>query len=200
MTGKKDFRNTFLTFNLNLLTTKMSVIDFIIGIPILWFGYRGFKKGFISELAMLAALLLGTYAAINFSALLGEKIGIEGEYKALIAFVITFLIVLVLTFILGKWIEKLLESVKLGFVNKFLGFILGAFKTVLVISIAFYSINQFDESKSLIKEDTREKSWLYAPVEKVAPFVFSTLEKLDIKGRYNQLDAAVKEKVEGLAE
>ena len=176
----------------------MSVIDFIIGIPILWFGYRGFKKGFISELAMLAALLLGTYVAINFSAMLGEKIGIEGEYKALITFVITFLIILVLVFLLGKWIEKLTESIKLGFINKLLGFVFGAFKVTLVISIVFYFINQFDKSQSLIGEETRQKSWFYNPVEKTAPFIFETLEKLDIKKEYDKFDSIIKEKVNKL--
>ena len=176
----------------------MSVIDFIIGIPILWFGYRGFKKGFISELAMLAALLLGTYAAINFSAMLGEKIGIEGEYKALIAFVITFLIVLVLMFVVGKWVEKLLEKVKLGFINQLLGFLLGAFKMALIISITFYFINQFDKSKTLIGEETRQKSWFYKPVEKITPFIFTTLEKLDVKKEYDKLDSFIKEKVDKL--
>ena len=176
----------------------MSVIDFIIGIPILWFGYRGFKKGFILELAMLAALLLGTYAAINFSALLGEKIGIEGEHKALTAFVITFLIVLVLMFLIGKWVEKILDTVKFGFINQLLGFILGAFKTILIISIIFYFINQFDESKSLIKEETRQKSWFYRPVEKVAPYLFNTLEKLNVKKEYDKFDSFIKDKVEKL--
>ena len=45
----------------------MNFIDIILIIPIIWFIYKGFKKGFIIEIASLIALFLGIYVAIHFS-------------------------------------------------------------------------------------------------------------------------------------
>ena len=45
----------------------MNWLDIVLAIPLLWFLYRGFRNGLIIELASLAALILGIYAALHFS-------------------------------------------------------------------------------------------------------------------------------------
>ncbi len=42
----------------------MNWLDIGIAVPLVWGAYVGFKKGLVIELASLAALILGIYAAI----------------------------------------------------------------------------------------------------------------------------------------
>ena len=45
----------------------MNILDIILLIPIAWFAYRGFTRGFIIELVSLIALVAGIFLAIHFS-------------------------------------------------------------------------------------------------------------------------------------
>ena len=45
----------------------MNYLDIIIIIPLIWGAYKGFRKGFIIEIASLIALILGIWGGINFS-------------------------------------------------------------------------------------------------------------------------------------
>jgi len=70
----------------------MNFLDVLLGIPLLWFTYKGFTKGFVIELATLVALLLGIYAAIHFSEQVGvfiaDKISIRKGYITMLSFTI----------------------------------------------------------------------------------------------------------------
>ena len=46
---------------------SINLLDIILLIPLLWFGYNGYKKGLIIEIASLAAFILGLYFAFYFS-------------------------------------------------------------------------------------------------------------------------------------
>jgi membrane protein required for colicin V production len=48
----------------------MNVIDIILIIPILWFGYQGFTKGMVISMATLLALGIGIWAGLQFSDLI----------------------------------------------------------------------------------------------------------------------------------
>ena len=76
----------------------MNYLDIILIIPIIWFTYKSFSKGFIIEIATLVALILGIYAAIHFSYfasdLITENLEIGEKYLSLTSFTLTFLIVI----------------------------------------------------------------------------------------------------------
>ena len=52
----------------------MEIIDLIILIPLIYGGWKGFKKGFVMELFTILALLVGLYAAFHFSDKITEMI------------------------------------------------------------------------------------------------------------------------------
>ena len=45
----------------------MNGFDILIAIILVWTAYKGFSKGFVSQAAAFAALLLGIFGAIKFS-------------------------------------------------------------------------------------------------------------------------------------
>ena len=78
---------------------SINYLDLIIAIPLLWFGYKGFKNGFIVEAASLAALLLGVFGAYRFSGItadfLTNSMGLTSEYIGIISFAVTFIVIVI---------------------------------------------------------------------------------------------------------
>lgn len=168
----------------------MSWLDIVLAIPLLWFTYKGFKNGFIIELASLAALVLGIYLAMHFSfyteEYLRDNFEIAENYLYIVSFAITFIIVALLVFIAGKIIHKLVSIIALGFLNRLLGGIFGLLKTAIVLSVILYFMNGFDTNSSIIKPEVKDDSYLYDPIESIVPLI---IPRLDL----DELDFPVKE-------
>lgn len=160
----------------------MNYIDIILIIPIIWFAYQGFKRGLIVELASLVALVLGIYAALYFSEyaayFLTNSLGLETEYLSIISFILTFIVVVVLVYFIGKILEKLVNMVALGFLNKMAGAVFGVLKAAVLLSIIILIINHFNDK--FISKEKKEGSYLFAPVAGIAPLLWKNLEEMDI--------------------
>ena len=100
----------------------MNGIDIIIILPIIFFAWRGFKKGLIIEIFTLLALLVGIYIGINFSDFIADvlrkNVGMTSEYVPVIAFTITFLGVGAMVYFAGVMLEKAVNLAALKMVNK----------------------------------------------------------------------------------
>lgn len=160
----------------------MNIIDIVILIPFAWFAYQGFKKGLIIGVASLAALIIGIYAALYFSGIvagfLTEELNIKTDYLPIISFIVTFIGVVILVHFLGKLLEKLINMVALGFLNKLTGAVFGVLKAAIFLSVLILIINHFDGK--LISEEKRESSFLYDPVSEIAPFLWKKFQDLEI--------------------
>ena len=154
----------------------MNYLDFIILIPALWFGYKGFTHGLIRELAGLAALVLGIYAAFVFSDMVEKWINYPNIPKELY-FAITFIVVLIAVFLLGRLMEKIIKLVIPEFVNNLLGALFGVAKVMVVFSVIFFFIHSVDSKQVILKEQTVEKSFTYKYVEPIAPYLKGWYEK-----------------------
>ncbi len=162
---------------------NINLLDLILLIPLLLFAYNGFKKGIIIEITTLAALILGIYAALFFSGftagMLTSSFNISREYLNIIAFVVTFIVVLILVMIVGRLLEKVVNLLMLGIINKLAGAVFGILKGALLLSILIFLINYFDVNASIIKKEARTQSVLYKSIEPVAPWIYNkfNLEK-----------------------
>lgn len=150
-------------------------LDIIIGIILIIFGIAGLRKGFIIEIASLLALFLGIYGAMTLSDFTAEQlvkfINIKQEYLNTIAFIVTFIILVILINLLGKLLSKVAESISLGGFDKIGGFLFGALKGVLLVSLLIMVLNAFHLS-GIIKQESKEQSLLYPYVEKTVPYVY----------------------------
>jgi membrane protein required for colicin V production len=167
----------------------MNFLDILFIIFIVWFAYQGFKRGFIIELASLAALVLGIYAALHFSDyaadILINNFDMGPKYVPLTAFIITFVVVIIVVFFIGKILEKLVNMVALGFLNKMAGLFFGILKAAVLISIVLLIINHFNDK--LISKEKQKNSFLYAPISAIAPFLWQRLE--DFKLHDSRMDS-----------
>jgi len=175
----------------------MNFIDIIIVIPILWFGFKGFRKGFIVEIASLAALMLGIWGGIHFSNFIAEYITkwftIKSDYVPLISFSVTFLLIVILVFLIAKLVEKIVKSAGLGLPNRIAGAVLGAAKSIIIISIVLLLLNKYDNSGFLIKNETKTQSLLYKPLTNLIVEIYPSITSIFKKAINNNKAVESKE-------
>jgi membrane protein required for colicin V production len=147
----------------------MNYLDILLFVPLIFGGWRGFKKGFIIELFTLLALFIGIYAGIHFSDLiagiLNEKLGITTKYLPVISFSFTFLLVGAMVYFGGKMLEKMIKAVALGPLNKIAGLIFGAVKMLYIMSALLVILESIDEKNDFIPQEQKDGSLLYHPVK-----------------------------------
>ncbi len=162
----------------------MSTIDIILAIFLLYFAYKGFSNGFIISLATLAGLVLGFYAASHFSEFtadwLQKDMGMKSANIRMIAYVVTFVIVIVLIFLLGRFMTGVVKTAGLGIVNRIAGVLFGIGKGVLIASFLFLMFSRIDPKESLLTASSKKTSILYKPVSAVAPAVIPLLRKYSV--------------------
>ena len=153
----------------------MNYIDIIILVLLVAFGIGGLRKGIITEAATLLGLGLGLYGAFHFSDFTAEQlvkyVEIDQKYMNVISFAVTFIVVAVLVYLLGRLVAKLVKAINLGFVDKIGGFLIGLAKGVLISSLLIMLINALNLN-GVIKEETKQKSLLYPYVEQAVPYVY----------------------------
>lgn len=157
----------------------MNFIDiFILGI-LVWFGYKGFRKGLVFELVSIIALALGIYGGLKFSDTTAEFLSayIDSEYLEVIAFTITFLIILLLVFVAGKVVEKIINLVALKLVNKLLGAFFAIIKIGLALAVLITIIESYDKKLKFVPEDLKSESLLYGPLLNAANTILPEIEK-----------------------
>lgn len=156
-------------------------LDIFIAIPLLWGMFRGFRRGLIIELCTLMALVLGVYGAAAFGDMGGSylqsEFHTEPRVSHVLAFSIIFILIVVIVFIFGKVLEGLIKMVALGIVNKLFGMMFGLLKFALILSGVLFILNGFPLTDNLISNKLKEESYLYAPVQALAPKLFPILKK-----------------------
>lgn len=164
----------------NLQKYQMNYIDIILVIMLLFAAINGFRRGLISEVASLAALILGVWGAIEFSYIttqfLTENMGIETEYLNLISFFVTFVVIVILVHLVGSSLSKLVEVAMLGWANRLTGMAFGFLKTAFILSILLLIFNKIDEDVHILSQKTKSDSQLYEPIRKFAPSVFPFID------------------------
>ena len=92
----------------------MSYLDIIILVLLVAFGIGGFRKGLITEAATLLGLGLGLYGAFHFSDFTADKlvqfVEIDPKYMNVISFAVTFIVVAILVYLLGRLVAKLVKA------------------------------------------------------------------------------------------
>lgn len=154
----------------------MTILDILLLIPLGWLVFLGWRKGVIREAATLAGIVAGIWAAVNLSKLVAKLLGLTGTSAILIAFFITFVGALVLTYLLGRSIERLVKSAHLSLANKIGGATLGMAKALCILAVILNGIVLLDKNEELINRETREKSLLYTPVYKTGNLLISSLK------------------------
>jgi len=160
----------------------MNYFDIVIIIVLVWSFYSGFKKGIVYMLISFIAIIAGLYAAIHFSYLTIEQLGKwldkDPAQLKILAYILTFVIVFGLLHLTGKILDKFLDAVSLGFMNKMAGGALSVAIKVVVLSLVLWLFDQGNQIFPVVKQDTINNSTLYNPIKNLSPVVLVNLKKL----------------------
>ena len=122
----------------------MNVLDLIIGIILILFAISGLRKGLIIEAFYLASFIVGIYGAMFFSDIVADWmsgfVDVNTEILAVIAFIVTFILFVVLIRFLGHIISKLVEAIHLGIFDKIGGFLFGVMKGIKEAGATVYIV------------------------------------------------------------
>ena len=163
----------------NNLNMEFSYIDLIILIPILFGLYKGFTKGLILSLATLLGLMLGVYGGVKFSHLTANFLFEQFQIDIpLVAFSVTFLVLVIGVYLLGKLLSKFIDVLSLGFLNKLAGAVFGVGKIVLILSVLLMLFENLNQKFNLIEERQISKSQLYVLLKDTSEIVFPYFEEL----------------------
>ena len=129
--------------------------------------YFGYTRGIIKTVFGVLSIVIGLLATLKFSHLsigLVEKIlDVDPRLNIIIGFVLTFLIVLIGIRLLGRGLEKLLETANINFVNQIAGGAVSALITLLIYS----SILGFLDKIRVIKPEVKSSSISYPLLQTV---------------------------------
>lgn len=157
----------------------MNYIDIILVIPMLYGIIRGFYRGFVLELTGLVGWIAGAIIAIKYHHLLEsfliKQFSLTSPYDSIIAFVVTFLIVVLFVFIVGKLTTRLINYIALTSINRILGGILGLVKWGFIAGILVFIFNYVFDYFNILPKDVLDKSFLYEPVLNVIEGVVNKL-------------------------
>lgn len=166
----------FLPAQLTYKLRFMNYIDLVLGIILLLAAIQGFRKGFIVELASLAALIFGIWGAIKFSGWTADFItditNYQSKHLNTIAFVVTFIAIVILIHLLGKVLDNAIKVVALGFLNRLAGIIFGVLKTAVILSILLLLFDSVDENVHLLPAGQKSESKIYEPMKQLVPTLF----------------------------
>jgi membrane protein required for colicin V production len=150
---------------------------------------KGFQRGLIVAVFSIIAFVLGLAAALKLSAVVAEKlsesVSVSAKWLPVISFMLVFLIVLLLVHLGAKMLQKSVEFVMLGWVNRLGGIIFyGLLYTIVFSVFLFYAVQLH-----LIKNETIVASLCYSFIQPLGPGVINMLGFIIpfFKDMFNQL-------------
>lgn len=146
--------------------------------------WKGLLNGLFVELASLIALVAGIYAAIFFSnfagAWLRERFEWDEIFITIVSFIATFVIIILVIRYIGKLVTKVIDTAKLGTINKFAGAAFGLLKMAFITSVILMFAGVATGEYSIISTEAKNESLIYGVIEPLAPaFLPQLIEQAD---------------------
>ncbi len=137
--------------------------------------FKGYSKGLVIALFSIAGFIIGLAAAIKLSAVVANKIAAgtnsSGPWLPFISFLIVFVGAMFLVRLGAKLVQKAVQAVMLGWVNRIAGAVFYALLYAIILSIFLFYINQLH----LFSADTFASSKAYPYLKPLGPYVINSL-------------------------
>jgi membrane protein required for colicin V production len=154
----------------------MNTIDIIIVLVLLWGAINGFIKGFVIQSLTLVALLLGIWAGIHLSGLIDgfllSHYSLNSKLIPIVSFTIIFILVLIIIHFIGIIITSAIDETIISKLNRLGGIVFGILKMAFILSICILILGKLDVNHKFITFSDINKSYLFKPVQKIAPAIF----------------------------
>ncbi|ASZ10643.1 CvpA family protein [Chitinophaga pendula] len=153
-------------------------IDIIFAILLVLAIYKGFTRGLIVAVFSFVAVLLGTAAALKLTTVAAlyaqEHWEIQSRWLPVLCFILLFLAVVVVVRIGAIAIQKIVEAVMLGWLNKLGGILLYAGIFTILYSVLLWIANQL----YWLSPEVKLQSVVYPYISPIGPAVMNGVGKL----------------------
>ena len=162
----------------------IGILDITIIVIIAASAIWGIFKGFVAQIVSIASLLLGLWCAFRFTAPISAKIkellslNVEQNIMHIIIFAAILLAAMILLHFIGKGIEGILKLSMLGWLNRLLGFLFGAVKATIHLSVVAYIVNYANNLLHIIPQGTFSGSQGYTLLLNFQQKIFPFLENI----------------------
>jgi membrane protein required for colicin V production len=132
---------------------------------------QGWRKGLILGFFSMVCGLIGLAAAVKLSAALAthmkSDLNLSGRWLPVIAFILVFILVILVIQWIGRLLEKLISLVLLEWLNK-----LGGILLFMILYLSIYSIILFYGTKTqFITKEAVDNSHIYSLIAPFGPAV-----------------------------
>ena len=145
------------------------IIDIIFAILMVLAIVQGYRRGLIIAVFSFIAIIIGLAAAVKLSAVVANHIGhaakVSEKWLPIISFMLVFLIVVLLVRLGARLLQKTVETVMLGLVNRIGGVLLYAVIYITVFSILLFYAQQI----KIIKPETMQASVTWSFIQPWGP-------------------------------
>lgn len=166
------------------------ILDLLLAVVIILAVIKGFQRGLIIGVFSLVAVIIGLAAAMKLSIVVagyvGEAVNVSDEWLPVISFALVFIAVVLLIRLGANAIERTVEIVMLGWVNRLGGVLLYAAIYIVVFSVLLFYAEQVD----LIRPETIEQSRTYSFIQPWGPKVIDSIGTIIpfFKGMFSDLE------------
>jgi len=139
------------------------ILLFIVGI------FRGWKKGLLWSIASFLAVIVGIFLSLKLAHLVADYLQINNIFTSRYMLIISYLLIFLTTFLIFKFVSKLLEKLLdimfLGLINNLLGALLYGVFMLFIASSLLWLVNE----AKLVSEKYKVNSKAYQVIEPLAP-------------------------------
>ncbi len=169
----------------------MNTFDVIVVVILAYSLLRGLFRGLLKEAASVAGVLGGFFLAYGFYATVaGYLTGLVSNpaYRNILAFLAIFCLVVIAVNVVAVIVKYLMRIVFLGWLDRLGGFVFGAAKGVLIVSVIFLALTAFLPKGTPLIRDSATAPFVAVVAENLAALISS-----DIKSEFtSKLDALKK--------
>lgn len=163
----------------------MATLDIVILVIMSVGLVSGFMRGLVKELASVTGLIAGLFVARALYEALGERLAVQMgcsvSLAQVVAFLLIWLFIPLILLLFASLLTRIIEVVHLGWLNRWLGSVVGCVKCVLVMGLLIHALDYVDAENELVSETRKDSSLLYYPVKDIAGIFFPVMKNVTIK-------------------
>ena len=141
------------------------IVAALIGVGVI----HGLMKGSIKELAAIVGFVAGLLLARALFGTLAEQLapalGTTITIAQILSFILIWVAVPIGCSLIASVLTKALNVIKLGWLNRLLGAMLGALKVMLLVGLGIYVLEYIDPKSEMVSKSTKKASLLYSPMK-----------------------------------
>ncbi|RAJ85762.1 membrane protein required for colicin V production [Chitinophaga dinghuensis] len=166
-------------------------IDVVFAVLMVFAVYKGYTRGLIVAVFSVIGLVLGMAAALKLSSATALYVqrhwNVHFMWLPVLCYICLFTVVVLLVRLGATALQRVVEMVLLGWLNKLGGILLYSLVFIIIYSVLLWIANQL----YWLSPETKLQSVVYPYIEKVGPWVLNNIGKVlpIFKDIFTQLQA-----------